>query len=367
WMLKGWVRSWNRPPCFLDNVPRLAELGRGSPTGAVVYRHRMFPDRYRGAMFSCCWSLGRIYALQVKPEADSSVAQSEIFLEAVGGSGFAPVDMAVGPQGEMYVAIGGRGTRGGVYRIEYGDKRPTADSSSNDDASRGDSSSGDDVLLGEVLTADQPMASWSRAKWTPKARKLGRDVFARAAAKGDLPDRQRVRALEILTELFGGVPGETADKLAETGNAAVKARLAWSLGRSANSSVKHPAALLARMTHDADHRVKRQAWEALLDLPDLNGVEEAADWSDAREQRPRRVRAAAIAVLARIDEVRAGTTGDTPHGELADLWRNEFREQRRPTSALSALDLFVEAKSPSLKLEAVRLMQLSLGDTRVEF
>ncbi|HUY36427.1 MAG TPA: hypothetical protein VMV69_27065, partial [Pirellulales bacterium] len=32
WLLQGWQRSWNRPESFPDNVERLVEIGRGSPT-----------------------------------------------------------------------------------------------------------------------------------------------------------------------------------------------------------------------------------------------------------------------------------------------------------------------------------------------
>jgi glucose/arabinose dehydrogenase len=36
WMLQGWQKSWNRPAYFPDNVDRLCEIGRGSPTGVIV-------------------------------------------------------------------------------------------------------------------------------------------------------------------------------------------------------------------------------------------------------------------------------------------------------------------------------------------
>ena len=43
-----------------------------------------------------------------------------MFLEAIGESGFAPTALAVHPKtGELLVSIGGRGTRGAVYRITH--------------------------------------------------------------------------------------------------------------------------------------------------------------------------------------------------------------------------------------------------------
>jgi putative membrane-bound dehydrogenase-like protein len=355
WMLPGWVRSWNRPAWFFDTVPRLVEIGRGSPTGAVVYRHRQFPIRYRGAMFSCCWSLGRIYALHVKPKSDSYVGQMEVFLEPTGSSGFAPVDVAVGTQGEMYVAIGGRGTRGGVYRIDYGESKQIARLFS-----------GERDSLHEVLTADQPLASWSRFRWAPMARNLGGDAFTRAAMDEKLPAALRLRAIEILTEMFGGIPYRVAEKLTQDDSSAVRARLAWSLGRTAKSEPSDHAMLLARLTHDVDRNVKRRAWEALLDVPKLTGVA-AADWSDLGEDRSRRLRAAAIAVAARLDDKPYAANHDSSlHTQLAGLWRKVFRNEPVLSDFVSALEVFVTANSPSLKLEAVRLMQLCLGDVRVE-
>ena len=42
------------------------------------------------------------------------------FAESVGANGFAPTDIAVHPgTGDLYISVGGRGTRGAVYRIRY--------------------------------------------------------------------------------------------------------------------------------------------------------------------------------------------------------------------------------------------------------
>src|SRR5207249_3616251 len=44
----------------------------------------------------------------------------EVFLRATGDNGFAPTGAVVHPQtGDLYVSIGGRGTRGAVYRIRH--------------------------------------------------------------------------------------------------------------------------------------------------------------------------------------------------------------------------------------------------------
>lgn len=356
WVLAGWQRSWNRPPWFFDAVPRAAELGRGSPTGAVVYRHRRFPERYRGRFFSLCWSLGRVYALQPESGGDCGTATSEVFLESVGSDGFAPVDVEVGPDGQMYVAIGGRGTRGGVFRIDYVGAA---------DAASGKVTAADTPLV-RVLTADQPQAAWSRAAWLPEARGLGADAFARAAVDAALPEAARVRAIEVLTDLFGGVPAATAVTLAEDPSRMLRARLAWSLGRSVERDADERAAALARLTHDADERVRRHAWEAMLHLPATVLAQQKLNWADILEPRPRCLRAAAITLLARLDEPPPLPADAGLAGRLALLWRRASRGDLGHPDLETARALFAEAATPADRLEAVRLIELCLGDVRVE-
>ena len=215
WMLEGWIRSWNRPPWFFDNVPRVVEIGRGSPTGAVVYRNRQFPERYRNAVFSACWSLGRVYCFPLEADGASVSSKMEVFLQPKGSAGVAPVDLAVVPAGEVYVAIGGRCTRASVYRIGYrgsSNAQPQAQAPREEAVASGSA-------LNDVLAADQPLASWSRARWMPTAKKLGRDAFVRAVLDERSSDQRRIRAIEIITELFGGVGEETASKIMRGDNA----------------------------------------------------------------------------------------------------------------------------------------------------
>ena len=114
----GWcgplhAATWRMPPYFLDVVPPLATLGRGSPTGVVVYKHASFPARYQGGVFLADWTFGRIYFV-------TRAGKVETFLRSSGSVGFAPTALAVHPEtGDLLVSIGGRGTRGGLYRIRY--------------------------------------------------------------------------------------------------------------------------------------------------------------------------------------------------------------------------------------------------------
>lgn len=119
WLLPGHQRSFNRPPYFFDSVDRLIEIDRGSPTGVEVYRHHHFPKPYQDGLFFACWTYGRIYYTRLTRLRDTYRRyEPEIFMETTGNLGFAPSDLAVDPTtGHLFVSVGGRGTRGAVYRV----------------------------------------------------------------------------------------------------------------------------------------------------------------------------------------------------------------------------------------------------------
>ncbi len=114
WLAPQQAQTWRKPPYFLDVEAPVTTLGRGSPTGCVCYRGTLFPPAYRGEFFLADWTFGRVYAV------NRAGGPPAVFLEAGGDNGFAPTAMAVHPAtGELFVSIGGRGTRGGVYRVGY--------------------------------------------------------------------------------------------------------------------------------------------------------------------------------------------------------------------------------------------------------
>ena len=56
---------------------------------------------------------------RVTRDGSTYKSEKQIFMRTTGDIGFAPVDMAVGPDGDLFIAIGGRGTRGSVFRVHY--------------------------------------------------------------------------------------------------------------------------------------------------------------------------------------------------------------------------------------------------------
>jgi putative heme-binding domain-containing protein len=120
WLAPQRAQFWRLPPYFPDVVAPVATLGRGSPTGVVCYRHAQFPAEYRGGFFLADWTFGRIYFVPLERSGSGYTGKPRVFLQAVGDNGFAPTALAVHPTtGDLFVSIGGRGTRGAVYRIHY--------------------------------------------------------------------------------------------------------------------------------------------------------------------------------------------------------------------------------------------------------
>jgi putative membrane-bound dehydrogenase-like protein len=121
----GWLNpqhavTWRRPPYFCDVVAPIAYLGRGSPTGVACYRHNQFPPEYHGGFFLADWTFGKIHFASLERKGASYTAKPRVFLESQGENGFAPTACAVDAKtGDLYVSIGGRGTRGAVYRVRH--------------------------------------------------------------------------------------------------------------------------------------------------------------------------------------------------------------------------------------------------------
>ena len=113
----GWRSGWAKwPDYFLDSLPAVADVGAGSPTGIESYNHLMFPKKYENALFVGDWALGKIHAVQLTRSGGSYTAKLTTILK---GRPLNVTDMAVGPDGALYFATGGRGTDGGVYRLKW--------------------------------------------------------------------------------------------------------------------------------------------------------------------------------------------------------------------------------------------------------
>ena len=119
----GWrAGSGKRPPHFLDTLPAVVDLGRGSPTGLAFGHRTTFPAPFRRAIFVGDWTHGRIYAVHLRPEGSSYAGRFEVF---VARKPLAVVDVKVHDDGCLYFLVGGRETRSALYRVRFVGAPPT--------------------------------------------------------------------------------------------------------------------------------------------------------------------------------------------------------------------------------------------------
>src|SRR5262249_19019229 len=103
-------------------------------------------------------------------------------------------------------------------------------------------------------------------KWVPLARKLGKPPFVAAAGDRKLSIEERLRAIEVVTELFGSIPQDDVKELLKAkSEPEVVARALWSLSRTDD---RFPAQdTIAEGPEAADPGVARGGGEALLPGP----------------------------------------------------------------------------------------------------
>ncbi len=343
WRLKGYLRSWPRPADDPGTVAVLADMGRGSPTGVVSYRHRQFPMRYRDGFFVLDWTFGKVYFVALQPKGSTYQASVEVFLEPTGVSGFAPTDAAVAPDGSLLISIGGRKTRGAVYRVEFnGQEKVEIEPKTTD--------------LVRVLNAPQPLDAWSRAIWQPIAETIGREPFLKAIRDVQGPDADRIRAIEVVTERFGGLDQATVTSLASDASDLVKRRAVWSAGRTGGTldvrgliQTENPEVLVAAL----DAQISPDALSPNLRARTFHHPD-------------RRVRQSSARLAARTPGFDATANG-SPQDALTALLAFILAHPDQPIQEAVArrlCDLISRAKEPDLQLQAVMLLQRALGDYR---
>ncbi|HUY36118.1 MAG TPA: HEAT repeat domain-containing protein [Pirellulales bacterium] len=247
----GWRSGWAKWPSYwLDGLPPVIETGRGSPTGLEVYNHYNFPLRFHNALFACDWSQGRIVVFRMKPSGGGYTATREIFLE---GRPLNATDLAVGPDGGLYFATGGRGTEGGVYRVVWTGKVPPQPK-----------------LKGVMSAIRQPQLSsaWARQEVAVTQKKMGADWQKQLNAVVDNTANavnDRVRALDLM-QLVGPFPNaKSLLKWSKDGRPEVRTKAAWLMGLHSETKAGDDTAgvRLVQMLADTEPVVRRAACEAL--------------------------------------------------------------------------------------------------------
>ncbi len=111
------------PAYYVDSLPPMIDIGPGSPVGVEFGYGTKFPAKYQKALYILDWTFGTIYALHLEPDGATYKATKEEFLSR---TPLPLTDAAVGPDGALYFAIGGRGTQSELFRVTYVGNESTA-------------------------------------------------------------------------------------------------------------------------------------------------------------------------------------------------------------------------------------------------
>ncbi len=249
----GWRNGSGKwPAYFLDSLPAVLDVGRGSPTGVTVYQGTQFPAKYHDSFLICDWSQGRILAVFLKRAGASYTGEST---ELVSGQPLNCTDIEAGPEGSVYFTTGGRGTQGGLFRVTW-----------SEGLRSGSTAAAARAGIDEALAMPSPLASFSQYRIEEIRRRVGanweRQLSERARRGGD--GAIRVRALDLLCQ-SGSSPGEDLlTALADDEDAMVRGRAIALLGER---STKKAQAALARALGDSDPFVRRRACEGFMQQP----------------------------------------------------------------------------------------------------
>jgi len=363
----GWIsKGWKRPDYYLDMPPVIGSFGRASPTGVVCYRHEQFPDEYIGALFIEDWTFGRVWVMPMQREGATWKSEPKEFMTAVGDHGFAPTDVDVGTDGSLYVSIGGRGTRGGVYRVSHADRMEQAKR-----AGTATIPSSADEQVSYCLKHPMPLSSWGRRRWIPTARQLGVEPFLKAAKDQQLSVSERVRAIEILTELHQGIPETAVAELLRDPHFEVRSRALWSMMRIGPRGWNQE--ILQNLIGDPDAMVRRNLYEFLVQYPELCADPQIGE-SLVRglDDESKEVARACVRVVSQTPDPVLKAVGEQVR---KSSWRAalmfayaQYERQQLTLPGINAYAIemgrrILDGKHPpELQLDSVRLIQLGLGD-----
>ena len=246
----GWRSGWAKwPDYFVDSLPAIVDSGLGSPTGIAVYDHVMMPSRYHGAVFSCDWSHGRILVFRALPAGAGKTATPEVFLS---GKPLPVTDVGVGPDGWLYFVTGGRGAKGGVYRITWAGDVPEQMTQFGEGIAR-------------AIRFPQLDSAWARQEVAMVKQQLGHEQWSlllhRVVRNTKNRPEYRTRALDLL-QLLG--PRPTPALLIELSNerdVALRRKAAFLMGLSADDRTQ---ARLVELLADRNAATRRQACESLV-------------------------------------------------------------------------------------------------------
>jgi putative heme-binding domain-containing protein len=275
---QGWQEVGAYRPYFIDNLPGVLEVGRGSPNWGVFYEHTQLPAKYRDAFLVCDYrwkqesndqyaTTGRLVAFLLRRQGATWTATMETLAKPRPGArdadgrpiNFALVDVTVAQDGSLFLSDHNQG----IWRLcHLPGAAATAPPPPMVPAPAEIPKAGERVLE-MLLTLPQPGSEWSRLQAEALMAELNKTTIRwleNAPLDGKLPLAQRLRALRLLAPDFARLPRGLLTVLAKDPAEEIRGQAAWLLGlRNAEDSM----ALLIQMLGDSAPFVRRRAAEAL--------------------------------------------------------------------------------------------------------
>ena len=327
----GWrTGSGKFPPYYLDSLPPVDDLGRGSPVGVDFYHSYAYPAAYFDGFLQGDWSRGRVVLSKFR-RAGATYELAEPATDFIYGEPLNVTDLEVGPDGLVYFTMGGRGTQGGVFRVAY--KGYGANRARLPDSG---------ILA--VARRAQPLSAFSHAyflktqaamgdAWGAKLTALVRDEQAETA--------DRAQALHLL-QRYGPKPNAELIRVAYASpDASLRAAAIYVVGQHGSDRAK---AIAAGGLQDADPFVRRRAAEALARMGGA-AFAPTADLYRLLADGDRFVRWAGRAALEETDR---------------NEWRDLVVEEQNPAAAATGMLALVRTASRPIEVETVFEKSLSM-------
>jgi putative heme-binding domain-containing protein len=245
--------SGKYPAYYIDSLPPVRDVGRGSPVGVEFYTSYAYPREFFDNLFEADWSRGRLLYTALTPNGATYSARSDR-AEFVHGEPFNITDVEVAPDGMLYFTTGGRNTSGGVWRLRYKGEVPAPP---------------DMTGILAVVRQPQPLSSWGWEAIEKVKTSMGASFgpeLERLARRTNAPSLDRSRAIYEM-QRHGAPPSlDMLRVLAADRDTAVRAAAVYVAGVQGEDAKAAPpqAAIAARALEDADPMVQRRAAEALV-------------------------------------------------------------------------------------------------------
>ncbi|MEE3054486.1 MAG: HEAT repeat domain-containing protein [Planctomycetota bacterium] len=367
---QGWQGVGAYPSYYLDCLPGVLNVGRGSPNWGIFYEHTQFPQKYRDAFIACdyLWKSatsggyanpGRLCAFELDRDGATWKAKMTVFAQAKRGAkdhkgrriNFALVDVDVAPDGSLLLTDHNQG----VWRIFYDPAEKPAIKPISPGPGPAEST------IDGLLALPQPMSEWCRLREEAARKKIGAgvaDKLLTAALEKGRETRQRLRAIRLLAPGFKKLPAGFINSLAVDGVTEIRAQAAWLIGIRGDSS-EIPAAL--KLLDDSDPFVRRRAAEALSRF----GTETANGKLISRlDDEDRFVRYAAMTALAHRptkEFIQEALRHESPRAWMRALVAGNIRRERPETPQVQEVVERLLGKQPAQKedrLDFLRILNL---------